>query len=427
MDRTFLPVKSISGGIKVPADKSLAHRALILGALRTGETLIRGAIAGHDVNSTMSCLRGLGVAIEQTGPDGIAVKGSGWRVPADAKLYAGNSGTTMRLLCGALAGRPGTFELSGDESLSRRPMRRVADPLRQMGATVDLIRDANPPITVKGGPLRAITYAPEVASAQVKSAILLAGLQAEGVTTVHESHPTRDHTERFLSWLGAKVQIGDGTVSVSGTPDFFDRYGFEFTVPGDLSSAAFVLVAAVLCPDSEVEVRNLGLNPGRTGIIDVLAQMGAGLQVDVELDSPEPVGRVTARSSALKGVQISGPMIPRTIDELPLVALAATQAEGTTVIRGAAELRAKESDRIAVLARNLTKMGAAVEELADGLVIEGPTRLSGGTVDASGDHRMAMTFAVAGLISKEPVTVRGWDAAAVSYPDFDEVLARLTK
>lgn len=427
MDRTFSAIHRLSGTVEVPADKSLAHRAFIFGSMCRGMSVVRGPISGQDVNSTMGCLRSLGARIELIGTDEILVTGSGWSVPGHASLDAGNSGTTLRLLSGALAGRPGTFELFGDGSLSRRPMRRVADPLRLMGATIDLTEDSHPPVRVTGGPLNAITYAPEVASAQVKGAILLAGLQADGVTRVIEAKPTRDHTERFLHWLGARVQVDDAGVSVFGAGDLFEHHGFDFRVPGDLSSAAFLLVAAILCPESDVVVHQVGLNPGRTGILEVLGQMGATLDMEVELETPEPVGSVRARSSRLRGVELSGLMVPRTIDELPLVALAATQAEGTTLIRDAGELRAKESDRIGVLAANLKALGAEVEELPDGLRIEGPTPLTGGTVNASGDHRMAMTFALAGLISSEPVTVTGWEAAAVSYPDFDRVLAGLAQ
>lgn len=427
MDRTFSSAAGLSGTVEVPADKSLAHRAVLLGAMGRGTSVVRGAVSGQDVSSTMDCLRTLGAGIEQVAPDELLVRGTGWQVPGAAALNAGNSGTTMRLLSGALAGRNGTFELFGDQSLSRRPMRRVADPLRLMGATIELAEDSHPPLRVTGGPLRAISYSAEVASAQVKGAILLAGLQAEGTTTVVEAEPTRDHTERFLAWLGAEVRLDGTKVSVTGTGVLFNHAGFDFAVPGDLSSAAFLLVAAILCPNSDVTVTRVGLNPGRTGILEVLNRMGAALEVEVESEAPEPVGRVRARSGTLEGVEISGALIVRTIDELPLVALAATQAEGTTLIRDAADLRAKESDRIAVLVANLRTLGAEVEELPDGLKIEGPTRLTGGSVNASGDHRMAMTFAVAGLIARAPVTVHGWEAAAVSYPEFDQVLAGLAR
>ena len=409
----------------MPADKSLTHRALILAAMCRGESRIKGHIAGGDVGSTRRCIELLGSRTEALGQNLLRVEGNGWRTPPEAHLDAGNSGTTMRLLAGALAGRNGRFVLSGDESLSRRPMMRIAQPLRRMGARVELTQGSHAPIELTGGALKGITYAPEVASAQVKGAVLLAGLQAEGSTTVEEAVPTRDHTERLLRWLGASVRTGEGFVTVDGGDQIFEREGFECRVPGDLSSAAYFLVAASLCPGSRVEIRDVGLNPGRTGIIEVLKAMGAHLEVAFESDAPEPIGTVVSGSSKLEAVNVNGALIPRTIDELPLVALAATQAEGTTFITDAADLRAKESDRIAVLAKNLRILGAKVEELPDGLGITGPTRLHGGIVDAHSDHRIAMTFAVAGLIASDPVTVTGWGCAAVSYPGFDRVLAGL--
>jgi 3-phosphoshikimate 1-carboxyvinyltransferase len=427
VERTIAPSSHLTGSIEVPADKSLTHRALIFAAMCRGDSLIEGRIAGQDVGSTRRCIELLGSRTEVLGRNLLSVRGNGWRTPREAALDAGNSGTTMRLLAGALAGRQGRFVLSGDKSLSSRPMARVAEPLRRMGAGVELAEGSHPPIALTGGPLVGITYAPEVASAQVKGAILLAGLQAEGSTTVSEAVATRDHTERFLRWLGASVRIGEGFVTVDGGDQVFEREGFQIEVPGDLSSAAYFLVAACLCPASKVEIRNVGLNPGRTGIIEVLQAMGADVQVAFESDAPEPIGTVVASSSKLRAVEVRGALIPRTIDELSLVALAATQAEGTTVIRDAADLRAKESDRIAVVAENLRILGAKVEELPDGLCITGPTRLSGGTVDARADHRMAMTFAVAGLIAADPVTVTGWDSAAVSYPGFERVLAGLIR
>jgi 3-phosphoshikimate 1-carboxyvinyltransferase len=427
VERTIAPSSRLLGSIEVPADKSLTHRALILAAMCRGESLIEGHIAGQDVGSTRRCIELLGSRTEVVGHNLLSVGGNGWRTPEEAALDAGNSGTTMRLLAGALAGRRGRFVLSGDESLSRRPMARIAEPLRLMGAGVELTEGSHAPIELTGGALQGISYTPEVASAQVKGAILLAGLQAEGSTTVTETVATRDHTERFLRWLGASIRIGQGFVTVEGGDQVFEREGFRCSVPGDLSSAAYFLVAACLCPASKVEVRNVGLNPGRTGIIEVLKAMGADVQLALESEAPEPIGTVVTSTSNLKAVEVRGALIPRTIDELPLVALAATQAEGATVIGDAADLRAKESDRIEVLAQNLRILGADVEELPDGLSITGPTRLSGGTVDARGDHRMAMTFALAGLIAADPVTVTGWDAAAVSYPGFERVLDGLIR
>ncbi|HEX2054791.1 MAG TPA: 3-phosphoshikimate 1-carboxyvinyltransferase [Actinomycetota bacterium] len=425
MDQTFSPMGRISGRLTVPADKSIAHRAFLLAAMAGGSSRIAGRIAGEDVSSTMRCVEVLGAGIERRGPGQYSVAGTGWSIPDEASLDCGNSGTTMRLLAGALAGRPGSFLLTGDASLSRRPMERVAEPLRRMGAAVDTSAAGRPPIRVTGARLHPISYAGPVASAQVKSAILLAGLQAEGTTTVEEPEPSRDHTERMLAWLGCQVGVEGRSVAVTGGEELFRHPGFVMKVPGDLSSAAFWIVAAVLAPKGRVTVEGAGLNPGRTGVLEILAAMGADLQVDRFADQPEPFGSVTAAAGSLQATEIGGPLIPRTVDELPLIALAATQAEGVTVIRDAAELRVKETDRIAVLAAGLRTMGAKVEDRPDGLVIEGPTPLHGGVVDAAGDHRMALTFAVAGLIGRDSVTVRGWEAANVSYPQFLDDLAEV--
>ncbi len=419
MERVFAPVTGFSGSVRVPADKSIAHRALILAAMTSGWSTISGGVTGEDVGSTASCLAALGSAIDRSRGE-VRVSGRGWRVPRYAELHAGNSGTTMRLLAGGVAGRRGRFVLSGDGSLSARPMRRVAEPLRQMGAQVELADGSHAPIVVSGGTLKGITYALPVPSAQVKSAVLLAGLQAEGRTTVLESHPSRDHTERLLRWLGAPVEVTDKEVAISGSGDLFSRPGFELEVPGDVSSAAFLLVAACLCNKGSIVVERVGVNPTRTGILDVLTAMGAHVELSVEERLPEPVGSVAAWPSSLAGTAVTGEMVPRLVDELPLVALAATQAEGTTVVEGAAELRLKESDRIAVLAQGLRTLGASIEEQPDGFVIEGPTSLRGGIVDAAGDHRMALTFAVAGLIGEGPVAVKGWECASISYPSFEE-------
>lgn len=423
MDRTFAPARNLRASLRVPADKSVAHRALILAAMVSGTSRIEGQVPGADVASTISCIQALGCRV-QAGGKALVVHGTGWHPPDRADLYAGNSGTTMRLLSGALAGRRGTFTLSGDASLSRRPMLRVATPLRRMGAGVRLAEGDRPPVTIVGGDLSGISYSSEVASAQVKGAVLLAGLQAEGTTTVTEVLPTRDHTERLLRWLGGRVEQAGSKVSVLGGDEIFRRKGFELVLPGDLSSAAFLLVAACLCPRSALSVEGVGLNPGRTGVLEVLEAMEADIAVVPAASEPEPVGVVTARTSTLKAVDIGGPVVPRAVDELPILALAATQAHGTTVIRDAADLRVKESDRIAVLARGLRKLGARVQDLDDGLIIQGPTPLQGGTVDSGGDHRMALTFAVAGLIARAPVRVLGWEAAGVSYPGFARDLDR---
>ena len=418
MDRTFTPASGLSGALAMPADKSIAHRALLLAGMAAGTSRISGRLSGEDVSSTRRCMQLLGARTFDEADGVLVVQGTGWEVPTQAALDCGNSGTTMRLLSGALAGRPGTFTLSGDASLSRRPMRRVAEPLRLMGAGIETSGDGLPPLTVRGAALTPISYRLPVPSAQVKSAILLAGMQTEGTTTVMEPASSRDHTERLLGWLGCAVEREEGRVAITGGDQLFRHPGFELEIPGDLSSAAFWLVAAILVPGGRVRIDSVGLNPGRTGVLEVLADMGADLQVSYSASRPEPVGSVAAAAGPLRAVEIGGPVIPRSVDELPLLALAATQAEGVTVIRDAAELRVKETDRIAVLARGLRTLGAKVEDRPDGMVIEGPTPLSGGVVEAAGDHRMAMTFAVAGLIAREGVTVNGWEAASVSYPQF---------
>lgn len=425
--RTFDPVSGLTGELTVPADKSVAHRAMMLAGMVGGSSLVRGRVSGEDVDSTRGCMQALGVQFRRESPAAWRVTGRGFQVPGHAELDCGNSGTTMRLLAGALAGRSGRFRMSGDASLSRRPMGRVAAPLRLMGAGIEAAEGEHPPLVVTGGSLKAISYRSPVASAQVKSALLLAGLQASGTTTVIEPCPSRDHTERLLSWLGCRVGCSGAQVSVVGGDELFEHEGFEINVPGDLSSAAFWLVAAILARSGSITVREVGLNPGRTGILEVLSAMGARIEIGQQGADPEPSGTVTARYSMLEGTVVSGSLVPRLVDELPLVALAATQAEGVTVIRDAAELRLKETDRIAVLCRGLRSLGARIEEQPDGMVIEGPTPLAGGVVDASGDHRMALTFAIAGLIGTGPVTVRGWEAAAVSYPGFVEDLQEVQK
>lgn len=427
MDKTFARVSGFSGSLEVPADKSIAHRALMFAGMAAGESHILGRISGNDVNSTRRCMEILGATVVMADPDVLVVRGTGWNLPEEAALDCGNSGTTMRLLAGALAGRPGRFVLSGDESLSGRPMNRVAGPLRLMGATVETAEGGRPPLTVRGGVLNPVIYPLPVPSAQVKSAVLLAGLQAEGTTVVEEPAPSRDHTERLLKWLGCRVDIAQDRVSVTGGDELYAHAGFRLRVPGDLSSAAFWMVAAILGPAGSLEVTGVGLNPGRTGIVDILRAMGAVVGITPTQGDPEPVGNIVAAPGPLTATEVSGDLIPRAVDELPLVVLAATQAEGTTVIRDAAELRVKETDRIAVLGRGLRALGANVEETPDGMIIEGPTPLGGGVVEAGGDHRMALTFAVAGLISAEPVTVRGWEAAGVSYPGFLDDLNRVAR
>ena len=419
MELVVSPAGRLRGRVRVPGDKSISHRAALIGALARGDTVIHDFLRADDCLHTVSCLRALGVGIEDEGSR-LIVRGMGprWRAPM-TPLDAGNSGTTMRLLAGILAGQPFQTELTGDASLRTRPMDRIVEPLSRMGARIVASGDGRfPPLRISGGSLRGITYTLPVASAQVKSAVLLAGLLAEGPTTVVEPTPTRDHTERMLAAFGAPIRRDGDRVSVTAAA----LRGHEVRVCGDISSAAFLLAAAAGMPGSELTIEHVGLNPTRTGFLDVLRALGA--EVDVRQtgeDTGEPVGAVTVRGRRLRGVRIGGSLIPRVIDELPVLCVIATAAEGETVISDAAELRVKESDRIAVIARGLRALGGEVEERPDGLTVYS-SRLHGGRVASAGDHRIAMAFAVAGLLAGGPVTVEGAESIAVSFPEFTRVL-----
>jgi 3-phosphoshikimate 1-carboxyvinyltransferase len=405
----------------VPGDKSISHRAAILGAMAQGETRITGFSSAADCGSTLACLEALGVGVTRQG-ETVAVFGRGpesWQEPRDP-LDAGNSGSTLRMLAGALAGRPFRSVLTGDESLRRRPVERVAAPLRAMGAQARGV-DGRPPLVIEGGRLHGITWELEVASAQVKTAVLLAGLQAEGDTTVREGQASRDHTERMLGAFGVPLERGAKTVTVRGGSAL---RGTAVDVPGDASSAAFLVVAALVRPSSEVRVEGVLLNPGRTGFLDVLRRMGARIETGLDREEPEPVGWIAARSSDLHGAAIGGDIVPALIDEVPALAVAAAHAEGTTTITGAKELRVKESDRIAALATNLRALGGRVVELPDGLVIEGKTPLRGAAVKSFGDHRIAMAMAVAGLAAEGETEIEDAECASVSFPEFWSVLGR---
>lgn len=424
MDRTFEPTKRIRGVVRVPGDKAISHRAAILAGMAKGSSRLTGLNPGRDVAATLDCLGRLGVPARRH-DSALMVEGPGWEVASHAHLEAENSGTTMRLLPGALAGRPGEFVITGDESLSKRPMDRIAEPLRLMGARVDLAEKRFPPVRIAGGPLTGISYEMPVPSGQVKGAILLAGLQAEGKTTVVEKYQARDHTERLLGWLDARLERSEGRLTLHGGA--LPLRAFDLSIPGDFSSAAYWVVAALLVSDGDLVIEGVGINPSRTGLLDVLAGMGAQVEVEVSSADPEPAGTIRSRSTGeLGATTVEGETIVRTIDELSLVALAALRAEGTTVVRDAGELRVKESDRVAVLAEGLRALGASIEEAPDGFAVTGPAVLGGGRVDPAGDHRMAMTFAVAGLIAAEPVTVAGWECAEVSYPRFEDDLRAIT-
>ncbi len=418
----------LQGRLRPPGDKSISHRALLLGALARGETRIRGLLEAEDVAHTAHCLREMGTPLWPEGEETV-VEGQGEAgISAPLRrLEAGNSGTTLRLLLGILASYPIRATLTGDASLCRRPMDRVAIPLRQMGAQVEGQGPrCLPPVEVEGGRLQGIEYRLPVASAQVKSALLLAGLRAAGETRLVEPGLSRDHTERMLTQFGARVEFGSGFAAVRPSA----LQGQNLTVPGDFSAAAFFLVGAALVEGSEVEICEVGLNPTRTGLLEALAQMGADIQVCGSAASPsslqsEPRGNLLVRGGGkLRGGEFGGELIPRLIDELPVLCIAAACAEGETVIRGAAELRVKESDRIAAMAAALTTLGAEVEERPDGLIIRGGRPLRGGRIDSQGDHRVAMAAAIAGLVT-EGVEIAGAECISTSYPGFVEDLRRI--
>ncbi|RFU68490.1 3-phosphoshikimate 1-carboxyvinyltransferase [Peribacillus saganii] len=421
-------VKSLRGTIEVPGDKSISHRAVMFGALAEGTTTISHFLPGEDCLSTISCFRQLGVPIERVG-DSVKVTGRGFNGLSEPSelLDVGNSGTTIRLMLGILAGQPFHAVLAGDSSIAQRPMTRVVDPLRVMGAEIDgRKKGERTPLSIRGGSLSSINYEMPVASAQVKSAILLAGLQAEGVTTVKEASKTRDHTERMIARFGGEISVNGNEVSVRGKQRFT---GTTIKVPGDISSAAFFMVAAAIIPESEVTLVNVGLNPTRTGILDVMLAMGADVTVvpDSSEENAEPAGTIIVRSSQLKGTEIGGGLIPRLIDELPVISLLAAHAEGTTVIKDAQELKVKETNRIDTVAGELSKLGADITPTDDGMIINGGSRLTGGSVSSHGDHRIGMMLAVAGLASAGEVTLENPEAIAVSYPQFFEHLSSLVQ
>jgi 3-phosphoshikimate 1-carboxyvinyltransferase len=414
--------RALTGRVRVPGDKSISHRTAIVAALARGGSRIRGFSRAGDCASTLRVLRDLGVGVEDREVE-VTVEGRGrdGLDPPEAPLDCGRSGTTMRLLAGVLAGRAARVTLTGDPQLLRRPMERVAEPLRRMGASV-ATTGGRAPLTVTGGALVGTEHRLPVASAQVKSAILLAGLRAADTTTVIEPAPTRDHTERLLDWLGLPLEREADRVSVrAGEPP-----PFETEVPGDPSSAAPILAAAAVIPGSDVSVEDLALNPTRTAFLDLLRRMGAAIEVvAADWPGPEPLGRVRLQHRPLEAISIGPDEVPGLIDELPLVGVLATRAEGVTVVRGAGELRVKESDRIAGLVTGLRALGAEAEELPDGFAVRGPARLHGGACDALDDHRLAMALAVAGLAASEPVVVTGMASTGDSFPGFSETLAAL--
>ena len=419
------PVPALVGHLAVPGDKSISHRAVLIAAICEGETTISGFGRSADTEATIAAVRALGVEVVDEGDDVLRVGGvgsRGLRVP-EAPIDCANAGTLMRLLAGILAAQVGRFELVGDDSLSARPMERIAEPLRRMGANVETT-EGHAPLVVHGTALRAIDYELPVASAQVKSAVLLAGVQSEGRTTVVEPIATRDHTERLLERAGARVTRRPTSVSVERAETLRLE---EVEIPGDISSAAPFLVAAAIVPGSSLTVHGVGLNPRRTGLLDVLERMGARLAIyNRRSIGGEPAGDVEVSTSDLVGATISAHEVPALVDELPLLAVAASHARGETVVRGASELRAKETDRLEAIVEELRRIGGHVRATPDGFRVRGvPARLRGGIVDSRGDHRLAMVGAVAGVASRDGVELRGADAAAVSFPGFYDVLEQI--
>jgi 3-phosphoshikimate 1-carboxyvinyltransferase len=416
------PVPALEGHVAVPGDKSISHRAVLVGALCESETRVSGFGRSADTEATIGAVRALGVDVEEHDVNTLTISGVGLRGLREpsGQIDCGNAGTLMRLVAGVLAAQPGRYELVGDESLSTRPMERIAEPLRRMGALIETT-DGHAPLVVDGAPLTAIDYELPVPSAQVKSAILLAGLFAAGKTTVVEPVPTRDHTERLLERAGARVTRRPKSVSVEAA----ERLTLgELEIPGDFSSAAPFLVAAAIVPGSTLTVHGVGLNPRRTGLLNVLERMGARIAIyHRRLVGGEPTGDVEMRTSELVAATVSAAEVPSLIDELPLLALAACHARGETIVRGAGELRLKESDRIEGVVEELRRIGGHIRATRDGFRVRGvPTRLRGGIVDSRGDHRLAMLGAVAGMSSQEGVELRGPEAVDVSFPGFFEVL-----
>lgn len=418
------PAVRIGGVVSVPGDKAISHRLAMMGAIAEGTTVIWNFAESADCQSTLECLRRLGVLIRCDGPT-VTIEGRGLHglQKPSQELDAGNSGTTVRFMSGLVAGFPFESTFIGDESLSRRPMKRVIDPLRRFGATIEA-RDGNYlPMTVKGGALQPVDFTLPIASAQVKSAVLLAGLYARGTTKVHEPVPSRNHTEIALAEFGARIRISGNTIELEGGHTL---RGKEFSVPGDMSSAAFFIVAALAVPNSKLRLTNVGLNPTRSGLISLLQELQAKITIaQMAVTGGEPIGDVIVESSEIAGMEIGGNWIPNVIDEIPVLAVLGTRTEKGIRIRDAAELRVKESDRIHAVATNLRALGAEVEEYPDGLFVPGRQALRGGVVDSFGDHRIAMAFAVAGLFAEEPVTIKNPACAAISFPSFFEWLDRV--
>lgn len=428
MDLVINRAKILQGEITVSGDKSISHRAAMIGALAQGRTEISNFLAGADCLSTVNCFQRMGVDYTGIGADKVTVEGvglMGLKEPAEI-LDVGNSGTTLRLMLGILAGQSFFAAVTGDESIIKRPMRRVTEPLKEMGASIWGRDNENlAPLAIKGGFVKPIRFVSPVASAQVKSAILLAGLYARGTTSIWEPEKSRDHTERMLRYFGAEVDVNGLAVKVAGQPDLRAR---TVIVPGDISSAAFFLVAGAIVPGARIIVKGVGVNPTRDGIIEVLQAMGADLRVFNQREQTgEPVADIEVRGRALKGTEINGGLIPRLIDEIPVLAVAAAAAEGVTEIKDAAELKVKETNRISTVIRELSKFGVAIEELPDGMRIYGSRQFYGATCESHGDHRIAMAMAVAGLVAEGRTTIHNSECVDVSFPGFEKTLMSIAQ
>jgi len=425
MDIQIDKVKKLHGTIILPGDKSISHRSLMFAAAANGISEITGLSSSKDVQSTAQCLQQLGVRIwskdQKTLVEGKGIYG--FSKPKNI-LDAGNSGTTIRLLSGMLVGQKFESVITGDNSLKSRPMKRIIEPLRTMGANIEGESSGFAPLRIKPGNLFAIHHQLKIASAQVKSCLLLAGMFAPGTTIVSEPSPSRDHTEKLLAYLGAEIQEGNSMVKIAGHPNLTAR---PIVVPGDISSAAFFLVAALLIPDSHLVIKDIGLNPTRTGVLDVLTEMGAPISIkNQRIQNNEKSGDIVISHGRLRSTDIQGVLIPRIIDEIPVLAVAATQAAGRTIIRDANELRVKESDRIKSAVENLQAMGAAITELEDGMVIEGDQQLRGAAINSYNDHRIAMAFGVAGLIAQGKTLIHQAECTEISHPQFFEQLRNLS-
>lgn len=424
MDKIISSKTGLNGNIKIPGDKSISHRAVMFGSIAKGDTEITGFLKGDDCMSTISCFRKLGIDINVS-EDKVIVHGKGLHglTAPEEQLYVGNSGTTIRLISGILSAQPFDSVLNGDSSIQKRPMKRVINPLTEMGAEIDSTNNGYAPLTIHGTKLKAIEYTMPVASAQVKSSILLASLFAEGTTIINEPVASRDHTEIMLNYFGADIKNKDGVITSSPVNEL---YGRSLEVPGDISSAAFFMTAGLIVPNSHLIIENVGINPTRTGIIDALRAMGGYIEILNERRSGgELVGDIEVKTSQLRATMLEGSIIPRMIDEIPVFAVAALCAEGTTYVKNAEELKVKESNRIATMSKELGKMGAVITETDDGMIIEGGQKLKGSTVYSHLDHRVAMSCATAALIADGDTTITDADCVGISFPNFYNILENL--